>query len=128
MPGDFARIEADNKVTLLGRGSNCINTGGEKVYPEEVEMALKGHPDVYDCLVVGVADENYGQAVSAVIQPRGEDEPTLEELRSTCGRCCRATSCRAHVTFVAGDPAQRHRQGELPQGHGELGRPRKAGA
>jgi acyl-CoA synthetase (AMP-forming)/AMP-acid ligase II len=82
VPGDFARIEADNKVTLLGRGSNCINTGGEKVYPEEVEMALKAHPDVYDVLVVGVADENYGQSVSAVVQPRGENRPSVEELRA----------------------------------------------
>ncbi len=82
IPGDFARIEPDDKVTLLGRGSNCINTGGEKVYPEEVEMALKAHPDVYDVLVVGVADENYGQAVSAVVQPRGENRPSLEELRT----------------------------------------------
>ena len=82
VPGDFARIEPDNKVTLLGRGSNCINTGGEKVYPEEVEMALKAHPDVYDVLVVGVTDENYGQSVSAVVQPRGENQPTLEELRT----------------------------------------------
>ena len=70
VPGDFARIEADSKVTLLGRGSNCINTGGEKVFPEEVEMAIKGHPDVYDVLVVGVPDEKYGQSVTAVIQPR----------------------------------------------------------
>ena len=82
VPGDFARIEADNKVTLLGRGSNCINTGGEKVYPEEVEMALKAHPDVYDVLVVGVADENYGQSVSAVIQPRGANRPSVDELRT----------------------------------------------
>jgi acyl-CoA synthetase (AMP-forming)/AMP-acid ligase II len=82
VPGDFARIEADNKVTLLGRGSNCINTGGEKVYPEEVEMALKAHPEVYDVLVVGVADENYGQAVSAVVQPRGDNRPELDELRT----------------------------------------------
>ena len=81
VPGDFARIEADNKVTLLGRGSNCINTGGEKVYPEEVEMALKAHPDVYDALVVGVVDDKYGQAVTAVIQPRGEAQPTTEEIR-----------------------------------------------
>ncbi len=80
VPGDFARIEEDNKVTLLGRGSNCINTGGEKVYPEEVEMALKAHPDVYDVLVVGVTDENYGQHVSAVVQPRG-GPASLEELR-----------------------------------------------
>jgi 3-oxocholest-4-en-26-oate---CoA ligase len=82
VPGDFARIEADAKVTLLGRGSNCINTGGEKVYPEEVEMALKAHPDVYDVLVVGLTDENYGQAVSAVVQPRGESRPSVDELRT----------------------------------------------
>jgi 3-oxocholest-4-en-26-oate---CoA ligase len=82
VPGDFARIEPDNKVTLLGRGSNCINTGGEKVFPEEVEMAVKAHPDVYDVLVVGVPDERYGQAVTAVVQPREGATPELEDLRS----------------------------------------------
>lgn len=81
VPGDFARVEADGKVTLLGRGSNCINTGGEKVYPEEVEMALKGHPGVYDVLVIGVIDENFGQRVCAVVQPREGAQPTLEDLR-----------------------------------------------
>ncbi len=81
IPGDFARIEADGKVTLLGRGSNCINTGGEKVFPEEVENALKGHPEVYDCLVVGVTDDTYGQHVSAVIQGRDGAEPSLQSLR-----------------------------------------------
>ena len=81
IPGDFARIEEGNRLTLLGRGSNCINTGGEKVYPEEVEMALKGHPDVYDVLVVGLPDENYGQQVSAVVQPREGATPTLESVR-----------------------------------------------
>jgi 3-oxocholest-4-en-26-oate---CoA ligase len=82
VPGDFARIEPDNKVTLLGRGSNCINTGGEKVFPEEVEMAVKAHPDVYDVLVVGVPDEKYGQSVTAVVQPREGATPELEELRT----------------------------------------------
>ena len=82
VPGDFVRIEADNKVTLLGRGSNCINTGGEKVYPEEVEMALKGHPDVYDALVVGVNDDRWGQHVSAVVQSRSDAPPTLDDLRA----------------------------------------------
>jgi len=82
VPGDFARIEEDGKVTLLGRGSNCINTGGEKVYPEEVEMAIKGHPGVYDVLVVGVPDEKYGQSVTAVIQPREDAAVELEDLRS----------------------------------------------
>ena len=81
VPGDFARIEGDSKVTLLGRGSNCVNTGGEKVYPEEVEMQIKGHPAVYDCLVVGIPDEKFGQAVAAVVQPREGQTVELEELR-----------------------------------------------
>ena len=81
VPGDFARIEEDGKVTLLGRGSNCVNTGGEKVYPEEVEMAIKAHPAVYDCLVVGIPDEKYGQAVAAVVQCREGRTVELEELR-----------------------------------------------
>ncbi|CAN5435424.1 acyl-CoA synthetase [soil metagenome] len=81
VPGDFARIEAGGKVTLLGRGSNCVNTGGEKVYPEEVEMAVKGHPGVYDCLVVGIPDETYGQSVAVVVQPREGHVVELDELR-----------------------------------------------
>ena len=81
VPGDFARIEPDNKVTLLGRGSNCVNTGGEKVYPEEVEMAIKAHPAVYDCLVIGLPDEKYGQAVAAVVQCREGETVELEGLR-----------------------------------------------
>lgn len=81
VPGDFARIETDGRVTLLGRGSNCVNTGGEKVYPEEVEMAIKGHPAVYDTLVVGIPDPTYGQAVAAVVQLRDGATLELEELR-----------------------------------------------
>ena len=65
-PGDFAKVEADGSLTLLGRGSNCINTGGEKVFPEEVEEALKRHPEILDCLVVGVDDERFGQSVVGV--------------------------------------------------------------
>ncbi len=81
VPGDFARIETDGRVTLLGRGSNCVNTGGEKVYPEEVEMAIKGHPAVYDTLVVGIPDPTYGQSVAAVVQLRDGATLELEELR-----------------------------------------------
>jgi acyl-CoA synthetase (AMP-forming)/AMP-acid ligase II len=100
VPGDFARIEADNKVTLLGRGSNCINTGGEKVYPEEVEMSLKAHPDVYDVLVVGLTDENYGQSVSAVIQPRGETRPSVDELRTFLRPMLSGYKLPRSVTYV----------------------------
>jgi acyl-CoA synthetase (AMP-forming)/AMP-acid ligase II len=100
VPGDFARIEGDGKVTLLGRGSNCINTGGEKVYPEEVEMVLKGHPDVYDVLVVGIADENYGQQVSAVVQPRGEARPTVDEIRGWAREHLSSYKLPRSVTYV----------------------------
>jgi fatty-acyl-CoA synthase len=68
MPGDFCKVEADGTLTLLGRGSVCINTAGEKVYPEEVEEVLKGHEAVHDALVVGVPDEKWGQMVTAVVQ------------------------------------------------------------
>lgn len=66
-PGDFAKVAADGSLILLGRGSNVINTGGEKVYPEEVEEAVKRVDGVLDCLVVGIDDEKFGQAVTAVV-------------------------------------------------------------
>jgi fatty-acyl-CoA synthase len=68
IPGDWARVEADGSITLLGRGSNCINTAGEKVYPEEVEEALKTHGSVEDALVLGVPDEKWGQAVTGIVK------------------------------------------------------------
>ena len=80
IPGDYAQVEADGTVTMLGRGSVSINSGGEKIYPEEVEAALKGHPDVFDALVVGVPDERYGQCVAAVVHPRPGTRPALTEL------------------------------------------------
>jgi len=67
IPGDYATVDADGTIRLLGRGSACINTGGEKVYPEEVELLLREHPDVGDCLVVGVPDERYGEIVVALV-------------------------------------------------------------
>ena len=82
IPGDYAEVEADGTVTMLGRGSVSINSGGEKIYPEEVEAALKGHPDVFDVLVVGVPDPRFGQHVAAVVQPRDGARPTLAELDS----------------------------------------------
>jgi fatty-acyl-CoA synthase len=84
VPGDFATVEADGTITMLGRGSVCINSGGEKVYPEEVEAALKSHPEVFDAVVVGVPDDRYVERVAAIVQPRPGAEPTLEELQAHC--------------------------------------------
>ena len=95
--GDFARLEADGTITLLGRGSVCINSGGEKIFPEEVEGVLKAHPAVYDTIVVGVPDDRWGQAVCAVVQPRDlEAPPSLASL---------ADHCRSHL---AGYKLPRH--------------------
>jgi fatty-acyl-CoA synthase len=80
IPGDWCLVEPDGALTLLGRGSACINTAGEKVFPEEVEEALKTHPAIEDALVVGVPDETWGQAVTAVVQltaGEGLDEEAL---------------------------------------------------
>jgi acyl-CoA synthetase (AMP-forming)/AMP-acid ligase II len=78
IPGDYATVDADGTIRLLGRGSVCINTGGEKVYPEEVEEALKTHPAVLDAVAVGVPDEKWGEMVTALVEPGEEvDESEL---------------------------------------------------
>jgi acyl-CoA synthetase (AMP-forming)/AMP-acid ligase II len=80
IPGDWCTVAEDGTLTLLGRGSNCINSAGEKIYPEEVEEALKEHDSVRDALVVGVPDDKWGQAVTAVVELSdcaGTDEDTL---------------------------------------------------
>mgnify|MGYP003662498707 FL=1 len=82
IPGDFATVEADGSITLLGRGSACINSGGEKIFPEEVEEALKTHDSVYDCLVIGLPDDRFGQKVTAVLsiaEGASFDEAALNE-------------------------------------------------
>jgi acyl-CoA synthetase (AMP-forming)/AMP-acid ligase II len=84
IPGDYALLEADGRITLLGRGSVSINSGGEKIYPEEVEGALKSHPAVFDVLVVGVPDRRWGERVAALLQAREGEVPTLEELQDHC--------------------------------------------
>jgi acyl-CoA synthetase (AMP-forming)/AMP-acid ligase II len=84
LPGDMATVEEDGRITVYGRGTNCINTGGEKVYPEEVEEALKAHPDVFDALVIGVADDIWMQRVVAVVQPRDGRAPSLDDLQVHC--------------------------------------------
>ncbi|MEU9091005.1 acyl-CoA synthetase [Streptomyces sp. NPDC048428] len=83
--GDMATVDAEGIVTVLGRGSQCINTGGEKVYPEEVEQALKSHPDVYDALVAGAPDARWGNQVAAVVQVReGAEAPSLGDVQAHC--------------------------------------------
>jgi fatty-acyl-CoA synthase len=80
VPGDWAIPHADGTITLLGRGSGCINTGGEKVWPEEVEEALKEHPDVVDAVVVGLPDDDWGEAVAAVVATVAGATPDPDEL------------------------------------------------
>ena len=82
MPGDYATVEADGTITLLGRGSQCINTGGEKVYPEEVEEIIKRHPRVRDAAVVGLPDKKWGQAVTALVEPQAGEGVDEDEIRA----------------------------------------------
>jgi len=86
IPGDMAKYEEDGQMTLLGRGSVSINSGGEKIFPEEVEMALKAHPNIFDCLVVGVKDDRWGQKVVAVIQRRENDELSLDDIKDVASK------------------------------------------
>ena len=86
LTGDQATIESDGTITLLGRGSQCINTGGEKVYSEEVELAIRGSENVADVVVVGVPDERWGEVVCAVVQAKDGGTVELEDLRVLCRR------------------------------------------
>ncbi len=86
VPGDRAHYHEDGTIRVLGRDSVCINSGGEKIFAEEVEQALKRHPDVYDVLVVGTPSERWGQQVTAVVAPRAGRQLTLEELQATAGQ------------------------------------------
>ncbi|MCB9728736.1 MAG: acyl-CoA synthetase [Deltaproteobacteria bacterium] len=84
VPGDMATVEADGLITVLGRGSVCINSGGEKVFPEEVEEALKAHAGVYDAVVVGVPDERWGNRVTALVTAREGKRLTAKSLETHC--------------------------------------------
>jgi acyl-CoA synthetase (AMP-forming)/AMP-acid ligase II len=90
IPGDFATVDADGKIHLLGRGSVCINTGGEKVFPEEVEEVLKQHPSVVDAVAVGLPDDRFGEVICAVVEPvAGADvveNDVIEFVRSKLAR------------------------------------------
>jgi acyl-CoA synthetase (AMP-forming)/AMP-acid ligase II len=100
IPGDRAVIEEDGAINVLGRGSQCINTGGEKVYPEEVEAVLKSHPGVFDAIVVGVPDERWGESVTAVVAPRTGHEVTLDELQEHCRTALAGYKLPRHVVVV----------------------------
>jgi acyl-CoA synthetase (AMP-forming)/AMP-acid ligase II len=84
MAGDLATVLDDGTIMVFGRGSECINTGGEKVFPEEVEAALKSHEAVFDAVVVGVPDPLWGERVTAIVAARPERSPTLEDLARHC--------------------------------------------
>ena len=86
VPGDMATVDPDGVISVLGRGSMVINTGGEKVFPEEVEKAVKSHPAIFDSIVVGVPDERFGRRVAAVVQLREGEHgaPSVDELHDHC--------------------------------------------
>ena len=84
LSGDMASVDADGTISFFGRGSVCINTGGEKVYPEEVEAAVKSHHSVFDVVVVGIPDERFVERIAAVVQTRPGAAVTLEDIQEHC--------------------------------------------
>jgi fatty-acyl-CoA synthase len=84
VPGDLASVETDGTITVLGRGSASINSGGEKVFPEEVEAAVKTHPDIFDAIVVGIPDDRFGERVAVVVHTRPGATLTIETLQQHC--------------------------------------------
>ena len=99
IPGDMAKYEEDGQMTLLGRGSVSINSGGEKIFPEEVEMALKAHPNIFDCLVVGVKDEKWGQKVVAVIQRRDKKDLSIDEIKDSASKYIASYKMPKEIVF-----------------------------
>jgi 3-oxocholest-4-en-26-oate---CoA ligase len=98
--GDMAEVDRDGSIIFLGRGSMCINTGGEKVYPEEVEQALTGHPAVMDALVAGIPDERFGERVAAVVSLRPGMAASTDALREHCRKTLAGYKVPARITFV----------------------------
>jgi 3-oxocholest-4-en-26-oate---CoA ligase len=98
--GDLAAVTEDGAIVVLGRGSTCINTGGEKVFPEEVEQALKAHPAVLDTVVAGVPDERFGERVAAIVQLRPGADVSAGELRRHCRATIAGYKVPARIEFV----------------------------
>ena len=118
LPGDMATIDADGTIHLLGRGAMCINTGGEKVYPEEVEAVLKHHPAVADAVVLGAPDERFGQRVVAVDRGhrRTGRRPGSRDVAGALPRAPRGLQGAARVARRRRDSAHAGRQGRLRVG------------
>jgi hypothetical protein len=127
MPGDFATLEEDGNITLLGRGSVSINSGGEKIFPEEVESAVRSHPEVFDAIVVGAPDERWGQRVAAIIQPRADKHPTPGGHPGPLPRGHRRLQGAPTAPRGGGHRALPQRQARLPVGgrHRRRGCPRR---
>ena len=109
-PGDYAKLEEDGTITLLGRGSNCINSAGEKIYPEEVEEAIKRNNEVFDCLVVGVDDPKFGQKVVAVVSLEDSKEIDEDNLVNATRQFIAGYKLPKKVIFV--DEVQRAPKGK----------------
>jgi len=114
VPGDHATVDADGTVHLLGRGSVCINTGGEKVFPEEVEEALKLHPGVVDCIVVGVPDEKWGEAVTGIVALEAPGSHTEDDILTAVRERLAGFKRPKHLLFV--DEIRRGPNGKLDYG------------
>ena len=100
IPGDYATVDADGTIRLLGRGSACINTGGEKVYPEEVELTLRAHDDVFDCVVVGIPDDRWGEMVVALVHARDGHPIDADALAAHCRTSLAAYKVPKQVVVV----------------------------
>ena len=109
-PGDYAKLEDDGTITLLGRGSNCINSAGEKIYPEEVEEAIKRNNEVFDCLVVGLDDPKFGQKVVAVVSLEKNKDVSEEALVDSTREFIAVYKLTKKVIFV--DEVQRAPNGK----------------
>ena len=103
-PGDMAQVAADGTLILLGRGSNVINSGGEKIFPEEVEEAVKRHEGIVDCLVVGVDDDRFGQAVTAVASLAPGADATEDDVIATVKQHLAGYKAPKRVVFVSQVP------------------------
>jgi len=110
VPGDYGVLHADGTVTLLGRGTSVVNTGGEKVHPEEVEEVIRSQPEVVDCIVLGTPDDRLGQIVSAVVSLRSPGALSADELAQRCRQRLAAYKVPRRWTFV--DEVPRHPNGK----------------